>query len=77
VYVHKFTSIAGGIYRYHCEFDTTMKGSLRLDWDWVGYDSALIVISDTAYTPRAITLQPGAKIRWINHGAQVHTVTSR
>jgi plastocyanin len=38
--------------------------------------SATVVMTDTGFTPAAVTIQPGGTVTWTNQGSTVHTATT-
>jgi len=62
-----------GPYHYECFFHGVMQGTITVEAG--GAASATVTVTDHAFTPADITIEPGATVTWINAGASTHTVT--
>ena len=71
-----YTFTVSGTYVYHCEIHTGMAGTISVVSGTPAPTGTLISITDNAFTPPSLAVDPGTTVSWRNDGTVTHTVTS-
>ena len=69
-FTHTFNT--AGSFSYHCRHHN-MSGVINVTAG--AADSAFVQLGDNFFNPSTASIKPGARVRWKNGGAMVHTVS--